>query len=120
MRVSFLCFILTLCAPAFAQDKAYHEQVRHSVETHIQDIKTCFDQVLRKKPGLKGKVVLEWQISIGGRVENAKVKSSTIEIKSLQECLLTKLQSWQFPLPPAGEPINVSYPFVLAPPAKRR
>ncbi len=39
---------------------------------------------------------------------------TTLNNESLQQCILTQLNQWTFPVPPNNQVINVSYPFVFA------
>jgi outer membrane biosynthesis protein TonB len=88
------------------------EAVAKVINSHLQEIRGCYERALLKDPGLAGKVVLEWTISTTGSVSAAKTKSSTLKNASVEGCILSALKSWQFPQPRGGVVI-ISYPFLF-------
>ncbi len=88
------------------------EAVAKAVNSHLQEVRACYERALLKSPGLAGKVVLEWQISTAGRVVTAKTKSSSLRDGAVEGCILQSLKTWQFPLARGGVVI-VSYPFLF-------
>ncbi len=88
------------------------EAVAKAVNSHLQEVRACYERALLKDPGLAGKVVLEWTISTAGRVVTAKTKTSTLRNGAVEGCILQSLKTWQFPLARGGVVI-VSYPFLF-------
>ncbi len=88
------------------------EAVAKTVNSHLQEVRGCYERALLKEPGLAGKVVLEWTISTGGTVVSAKTKSSTLRNGEVEGCILRNLKTWKFP-PAKGGVVIVSYPFLF-------
>ena len=88
------------------------EAVAKVVNAHLQEVRGCYERALLREPALAGKVVLEWTISLAGKVTTAKTKSSTLKSSAVEACILQSLKSWQFP-PAKGGIVIVSYPFLF-------
>jgi hypothetical protein len=88
------------------------EAVAKAVNSHLQEVRACYERALLKDPGLAGKVVLEWTISTAGRVVTAKTKTSSLRNSAVEGCILQSLKTWQFPVARGGVVI-VSYPFLF-------
>ncbi|MGA9523505.1 MAG: AgmX/PglI C-terminal domain-containing protein, partial [Myxococcaceae bacterium] len=88
------------------------EAVAKTVNSHLQEVRACYERALLKEPGLAGKVVLEWNISTGGTVVSARTKSSTLRNGEVEGCILRSLKTWKFP-PAKGGVVIVSYPFLF-------
>lgn len=86
------------------------------VQRHRSEIRGCYDTALQRNPGLKGKVVLAFNIDPNGVVQFAKTKESTIGDAGLERCIESRIKTWQFPKPEAPVVTEVSaYPFYLNP-----
>ncbi|MBU8894456.1 AgmX/PglI C-terminal domain-containing protein [Corallococcus sp. M34] len=88
------------------------EAVAKVINSHLQDVHSCYERALLKDPGLAGKVVLEWSIGLNGSVTSAKTKSSTLRNASVEACILSSLKTWTFPAPKGGIVI-ITYPFLF-------
>ena len=95
-----------------AQGSIDREAVAKTVNSHLQEVRACYERALLKEPALAGKVVLEWTISTSGAVTSAKTKSSTLRNSAVESCILTNLKTWRFP-PARGGQVIVSYPFLF-------
>ncbi len=89
------------------------EAIRRIIRSNRNAIKSCYDLELTKNPTLSGKVVLEWQITEGGRMLNAKVKSNDMPSNTLGPCIINRLRVLKFPDPGPDEIAEVAFPFVF-------
>ncbi|MGZ3794919.1 MAG: AgmX/PglI C-terminal domain-containing protein [Pseudobdellovibrionaceae bacterium] len=90
------------------------EAVRRVIKAGLREIRGCYERELNKlnkTQHLEGKVIIEWTIADHGRALNAKVKSSTLGNRAVENCVRDRLASWKFPDPPAGTVAEVNYPF---------
>lgn len=90
------------------------EAVRRVIRNGLREIRGCYERELSKlnrSQSLEGKVVIEWTIAEQGRAMNAKVKSSTLGNRAVENCVRDRLANWQFPDPPPGGVAEVNYPF---------
>lgn len=89
------------------------EAIRRIIRSNRNAIKSCYDLELTKNPTLSGKIVLEWQITEGGRMLNAKVKSNDMGSNTLGPCIINRLRVLKFPDPGPDEIAEVAFPFVF-------
>lgn len=90
------------------------EAVRRVIRAGLREIRGCYERELNKlnkTQRLEGKVIIEWTIADHGRALNAKVKSSTLGNRAVENCVRDRLSTWRFPDPPAGTVAEVNYPF---------
>ncbi len=90
------------------------EAVRRVIRAGLREIRGCYERELNKinkTQKLEGKVVIEWTIADHGRALNAKVKSSTLGNRAVENCVRDRLATWRFPEPPPGTVAEVNYPF---------
>lgn len=90
------------------------EAVRRVIRAGLREIRGCYERELNKKSKaerLEGKVIIEWTIADQGRALNAKVKSSTLGNRAVENCVRDRLATWKFPDPPPGTVAEVNYPF---------
>ncbi len=88
------------------------EAVAKVINSHLSEVSACYERALLREPGLAGKIVLEWNISVSGTVTTAKTKSSTMRSSAVEACILTALKTWKFP-PAKGAGVVISYPFLF-------
>lgn len=86
------------------------------VARHRSEIRWCYEAALQKNPGLRGKVVMAFNIQPNGVVSYAGTKESTVGDAGLENCIASKIKTWIFPKPEAPVVTEVSaYPFYLNP-----
>lgn len=95
-----------------AQGTIDKEAVAKVINSHLHEVSSCYERALLKTPGLAGKIVLEWQITINGSVGYAKTKSSSMQSAAVESCILASLKTWRFP-PAKGAGVVITYPFMF-------
>ena len=88
------------------------EAVAKVINSHLHEVSSCYERALLKTPGLAGKIVLEWQITVTGSVGYAKTKSSSMQSAAVESCILTVLKTWRFPAA-KGAGVVITYPFMF-------
>jgi TonB family protein len=86
------------------------EQILKVVQSHAAAIQFCYEKELQRFPHLAGKVVIDWKVNLDGRVDGAKLGSSSLGNPSAESCMVRQIKNWQFPKP-NGVICNVSFPF---------
>lgn len=89
--------------------------IRRIVRAHINEVRYCYNQGLKKEPTLEGKVSVQFTISAAGKVPVATVASTTLSDKDVANCSAKAFKRWRFPKPPAGDVVVVTYPLSLTP-----
>lgn len=83
------------------------------IQKNMGQIRFCYEQGLQSDAKLSGRVAIDFTIGGNGLVKAAGVESTTLNSKMIEDCLVMRLKTWQFPLPEGGVDVKVSYPFVL-------
>ncbi|MEM7157498.1 MAG: AgmX/PglI C-terminal domain-containing protein [Myxococcota bacterium] len=105
-----------LGSPAAALDK---DAVRRVVRDHVDDVRGCYEQGLKRDPTLAARVVIEFEIEPTGKVGIAQIVESDLPdpSASVGTCIVDAVLAWTFPAPPDGGDAQVTYPFILEPAA---
>jgi TonB family protein len=99
-----------------AQGKLDQAVIVKTVHDHQPDIKTCYDEAAKAKPGIAGTIKVAFVIAPSGKVSEAKVDNSTTEFGPLDQCVVGKLKSWTFPKPEGNGEVAIMYPFIFEDP----
>lgn len=86
------------------------EQILKVVQSHAAAIQFCYEKELQRFPHLAGKVTVDWTVDLDGRVQTAKVGSTSLNNASAESCMVRQVKAWQFPKP-NGVVCHVSFPF---------
>ncbi len=89
--------------------------IRRVVRQHRREIAWCYEKELAKKADLAGRVTAKFTISATGKVIAVIVRSSTLENKAVESCVMSKMRRWVFPEPKGGGIVVVTYPFNFSP-----
>lgn len=87
--------------------------IKEVIMARMAGVKYCYNQELKKDPGLAGKVVMKFLILPKGSVTKVEVKESTLKNKEVEGCMVKEIEGWQFPEPRRGETVPVAFPFVF-------
>jgi hypothetical protein len=86
--------------------------IRRYIRRKLPRIKYCYEKQLLVKPGLKGTVVTNFQISPTGAVLDSRAKGVNNDVSS---CVAGVIKTIQFPKPRGGGLVQVRYPFNFRP-----
>ncbi len=89
--------------------------IQATIAKYLSQVRACYEDRLRVKPGLEGTLNMDFQIGPAGRLNFSKVKSSSVGDEQVGSCVAQKMMSWEFPKPRGGVNVNVNYPFALRP-----
>lgn len=88
------------------------EEVGKVIHAHASEIRYCYESSLLGQNDQQGKLILAFTIGGQGSVKTADVKNSTLQGK-VDDCIVRRLLTWQFPKPKGGVDVAVSYPFLF-------
>lgn len=114
-----LSFVVVACASKskIADPEAEGDQlaadVQSSIKEHWAPIHHCYEKELKSRPGLKGRVVLEWDIAPTGIVSRIVAKESFD--KNVDNCLIDVVQEIKFKPNASGSYGRIMYPFDFVP-----
>jgi TonB family protein len=85
------------------------------VRKYAPGIQFCYDNELKKAPGLGGKLLVSITVTATGRVTDAEIVQDTVGSAGLARCALAQVEAWKFPSVEAGT-VVFQAPFVFTPP----
>jgi TonB family protein len=77
----------------------------------------CYEAALSQSPGLRGKMLIRFEVDRSGKVSKAEDAGSALHEPTLLSCVLSEVQKVSFP-PPKGT-ATVTAPLVFRPPSSR-
>jgi len=83
------------------------------IESHLGQIRYCYERQLSANPGLYGKVQVRFAISSNGSVQTQNVGRTTLNSAMVEGCILRRVAGWRFPKPKGGTRVLVTYPFLF-------
>ncbi|MCA9755323.1 MAG: TonB family protein [Candidatus Eisenbacteria bacterium] len=86
------------------------------VRKYAAGIQFCYDNQLKREPGLEGKMVIVLTVLPSGGVAEASIAQDSLGSAALRECVLAQVREWKFPAIPEGT-VTFRTPFVFTPPA---
>jgi TonB family protein len=85
------------------------------VRRYAPGIQFCYDNELKKRPGLKGKLVVSITVAPSGKVMEASLVQESLGSKDLVACALAQIEAWKFESIPDGV-VTFHAPFVFSAP----
>ncbi|MBX3040337.1 MAG: AgmX/PglI C-terminal domain-containing protein [Bdellovibrionaceae bacterium] len=90
------------------------DQIAAVINRNQGQIIYCYEQGLQNENGnLRGRVTVDFVINGSGRVSTARVSQTSLRSKMVENCMISKLRTWQFPRPVGNVNVDVAYPFEL-------
>ncbi len=90
------------------------ELIRKVIRENASQVRYCYEQELTLNPKLEGKVAIQWQIGPDGRASGCAVHGdTTLMNEKVQQCIMSRIVTWQFPKPKGGGIAIVKYPWIL-------
>ncbi len=100
MKTKTALSILFLSATSTSALALTKEEIRQSIQQKRPQLQECYDDALKTKQGLGGKLVLSWEISDEGKATKIKVVKSVD--KSLDACVIKIVEEVPFVAAPKG------------------
>lgn len=86
-----------------------------AVRRYAPGIQFCYDNELKKNPGLRGKLVVSITVLASGRVSDVVIVEDTLDSSAVSSCVVSQIRGWQLPAIPSGV-MSFKAPFVFTPP----
>ncbi len=113
-----LLFVRGTVASASSLDT---REIDGTVHARIDDIRACYEEGLKRKPRLAGKLVMRFKVERDGSVHEAGLTKSTLRDEQVESCLVGVFETMQFPAfgPPCADgedcSIKITYPLHFEP-----
>jgi TonB family protein len=89
------------------------KQLEGVVQSHVGDVRGCYEQGLQENEELKGTVTTQIVIAPAGNVSQAKIVKSELQSDKVARCITDAIKKWQFPKHTGTADVIITYPFVL-------
>ncbi len=89
------------------------DQIIAVINRHKGEIIYCYEKGLQAQPAIGGRVAVDFVIGPAGKITTAKVAQSSLGSKYVENCMLARMKTWQFPRPVGNVNVDVLYPFEL-------
>lgn len=84
------------------------------VQSHFDELQTCYEATLAANNKLAGIVELELTISRDGSIEKGRLLKDGIGSAELNLCLVKKMVDWKFPVH-TDDTVTIEFPFSFSP-----
>lgn len=124
--VGWLGALLIVLGPSFAQaapkrralpDDEFETDtsgVTKAARKQMNAVRACYVDVLKKVPGLKGKIVVRFKVATSGAAREVTIDQDTMGNEEVASCIVGVVETWTFPAELASDEF-VSFPFVFSP-----
>lgn len=89
--------------------------INATIAKYLNQVRRCYEDELKLYPALEGLVNVDFEVGPSGKLNFARTGKSTLDNKNVENCINTRMMSWEFPRPKGGVNVKVSYPFMLRP-----
>jgi hypothetical protein len=89
------------------------ETIRRVLQRHVNEVRYCYEEGLRARPDLQGRVAIRFVVRPDGAVQLATKASSDLGDAEVEQCIAGVVRRLQFPAPEGGGMVFVTYPFML-------
>jgi hypothetical protein len=111
---------LRMSPPTFAHGGALtngrsRQSISRVVQQNLAALRHAYNQRLREKPGLKGRITVKFAIDEFGKVLLCSIEETTIDDQELEKVVINKISRWKFEkIDKVGDVTEVIYPFVFS------
>jgi TonB family protein len=92
-----------------------NESLLGVVRRYAPGIQFCYDNELKKNPGLRGKLVVSITVLASGEVSAVSIVDDSLHSPAVTQCILAQIRGWRFP-PISHGVTSFKSPFVFTPP----
>jgi hypothetical protein len=92
-------------------------EIANLVKARRDPVRACYERALKRHPGLKGKMVIHFELDPEGKVTKAELNQqrSKITVKEVVDCAIKVINEIKFPASEKGMVTEVNYPYDLNP-----
>jgi outer membrane biosynthesis protein TonB len=83
------------------------------VRARMGAIKACYENQLKRNPGLKGRIRVRFTILETGGLTDIVAADNTVGSAEVAACIVGTMRTWRTPFRPSGT-VTVEYPFVFS------
>ncbi|MDR2693281.1 MAG: TonB family protein [Chitinispirillales bacterium] len=89
--------------------------IKSVIKQNMATLRDLYNERLREKPGLTGKISVKFAIDEFGKVIFAQIVESTMSDSELESTVVSRVKSWNFEkIDKPGDVTEATYPFVFS------
>jgi eukaryotic-like serine/threonine-protein kinase len=92
-------------------DRAAVKSAINRLKPELQE--RCFERARMDNPLLAGRIVVTIYVDPSGKVSNARIKSSTVDNRTVDACAENVVETWTLPAPAGGVASKFDQPFTF-------
>jgi tetratricopeptide (TPR) repeat protein len=98
-------------------DRSEHDRtrIRIVVRNKLRDVSRCYDQYLKRRASLAGRLRVSLEVLPDGKLKRTRVVFSTLDHPPLHRCVLKVIEGLKFSRLFGGKPITMEYTFDFKP-----
>jgi hypothetical protein len=88
-------------------------------KAHRAQMERCYEQAAKLSQTddpLRGAIDVRFKVDQGGKARDVRAVSNNTGSQQLAQCVTALVSSWDFPLAPGSQPIDLMWPFRFSPP----
>lgn len=89
------------------------DQIIAVINRNRGQIVYCYERGLQSQPNIGGRIAVSFVIGPNGRINTAEVAQSSLASRTVENCIVSRMKTWQFPRPVGRVNVDVLYPFEL-------
>jgi len=90
------------------------EEISRTINTHNDAIEYCYKREAKLNPNLKGDILVEFIIGFDGRVSTARITQSSLQNKTVESCIISRVRGWRFkPIGQAEGDVTVRQKYIF-------
>lgn len=89
------------------------EQIAEVISKNMSSVIKCYEDELKLKKGLAGKIILNFEVGSEGKVITSQIANSTLNHPPTETCIVKSSKTWVFPKPEGNAAVQVNYPFIF-------
>ncbi len=90
------------------------DKIQRAMRKYLGAVKDCYERALKRNPKLAGKIVIGFEITERGKVEEFSFPVDNVGNADVRSCIKRRSRSWRFPKPDGGS-VYVEFPLVFEP-----
>ncbi len=104
---------MTLKDSNFKADQISKNDIAKVIGDNMGKVEKCYEDELKLKPEIKGKLQVNFIIDVDGNVQTSKIASTTMNDLPTETCISSQFKQMKFPKPIGNEIVEVTYPLIF-------
>lgn len=98
--------------PVIVMGNLSKDAIAQEITRYMGNIQNCYEEQIKAKPKLAGKIVVQFIIESSGSVSSSKTQETTMNDELTEACINHVFQKMKFP-PTGGGIVEVAYPLTF-------